>query len=168
VLGPAVSVAVEDAAGNLVTTDKSTVTLALATGPGTLGGTTTATVSNSLATFGNLLIQKAGTYTLSATDGSLSNATSASFTISPGAASQLVFSQQPTNVTPRTAISPAVTVAIEDAFSNIVTKDTASVSIALSANPGGAILNGTTWSMPATASPLLIAYPSTPQPLVTS
>ena len=60
---------VEDANGNLVTTDTSSVTIAIGTNPGsgTLGGTLTVAAVNGVATFSNLSINKAGTgYTLTA------------------------------------------------------------------------------------------------------
>ena len=72
-------VSVEDANGNVVTSDNSSVTVAIGTNPGggTLGGTLTVAAVNGVATFSNLSINKAGTgYTLTATDGSLSGATS--------------------------------------------------------------------------------------------
>jgi hypothetical protein len=82
---PAVTVRVLDAYGNLVTgdnTDQVTVALGSNPGGGTLGGTTTVTVSGGVATFGNLSINNAGTgYTLTAASGSLTGATSAGFNI---------------------------------------------------------------------------------------
>jgi hypothetical protein len=80
-IAPAVQVAVEDATGNTVTTATNPVTLALTSGTG-LGGTLTATPQNGVATFSNLTVSNAGTYTLSASSPSLTSATSASFTIS--------------------------------------------------------------------------------------
>jgi hypothetical protein len=79
---PAVTVAVQDAGGNTVTTDTSTVTLTLSSGT-FAGGSNTVSVAavNGVATFGNLVINAAGTYTLAASDGSLTAATSSSFTI---------------------------------------------------------------------------------------
>ena len=85
---PPVTVAVEDANGNVVTTDNSSVTLAIgsgSTGAGTLGGTLTVAAVNGVATFSNLSISAAGTYTLQATDTDngtvLTPTTSGSFTI---------------------------------------------------------------------------------------
>ena len=79
-------VAVQDANGNTVTTDTSSVTLALANNPGggTLSGTTTVAAVNGVATFSGLSIDKAGTgYTLAASDGTLTGATSSAFDIGP-------------------------------------------------------------------------------------
>jgi hypothetical protein len=88
VISPAVTVRVLDAYGNLVSSDSSDqVTLALGANPGggTLGGTTTVTVSGGVATFSNLIISKPGNgYTLIASSGSLTGATSAAFNIATG------------------------------------------------------------------------------------
>src|SRR5262249_49472392 len=63
-------------------TDQVTVALGNNPGSGTLSGTTTVTVSGGVATFSNLSINNAGTgYTLTATSGSLTGATSASFNV---------------------------------------------------------------------------------------
>ena len=84
---------VEDPFGNTVTSDTSTVTLTLAGGTFSGGSSTaTATASGGVATFAGLVIDKAGTYTLSASDGLLvSPSPSGTFTISPAAASQVAF-----------------------------------------------------------------------------
>ncbi len=84
-------VEVQDADGNRVTTDSSTVTLAIGTNPGggTLGGTVSKAAVAGVATFTDLSISAAGDgYTLVATDGALTSATSAAFNITanpPGA-----------------------------------------------------------------------------------
>jgi uncharacterized repeat protein (TIGR03803 family) len=135
-ISPAVTVAVEDQFGNVVTGNTSSVTLALASGPGTLGGTITVAAVNGVATFSNLTLDTAGTDTLSATDGALTIATSGSFTVTPAAANKLVFAQQPTNVAAGSAVSPAVTVSVEDQFGNVVTSNTSSVTVAVATGPG--------------------------------
>jgi len=65
----------------------------------TLSGTTAVSAVSGVATFSGLSINKSSAVTilLTATDGTL-NATSSPFTISVGAASQLVFTQQPSMV----------------------------------------------------------------------
>ena len=79
------TVLVEDAYGNLVSSDNTdTVTVAIGANPGSgvLSGTTTVTVSGGVATFSNLAISKIGTgYTLKASSGLLTGATSASFNV---------------------------------------------------------------------------------------
>ncbi len=70
-----------------------------------------------------------------------------SVTVSVGAAtaSKLMFGQQPTNTTAGAAISPAVTVTVEDQYGNVVTTDnTDVVTLSLGTNPGGATLSGNT------------------------
>jgi hypothetical protein len=83
-----VTVRVLDAYKNLVTSDSTDqVTVAIGTNPagGTLSGTLTVTVSGGVATFGDLSINNAGTgYTLTATSGSLTGATSSAFNVSAG------------------------------------------------------------------------------------
>ena len=56
------------------------VTLALVGGTG-LGGTLTVTPQNGVATFSNLSVSNAGSYTLSASSATLTSATSTGFTI---------------------------------------------------------------------------------------
>src|SRR6266513_2389015 len=80
-IGPAV--AIQDASGNTVTSSTSAVTVTLGTNPagGTLSGTTTVNAVNGVASLGGLAIDKAGTgYTLVASSGALTSATSATFT----------------------------------------------------------------------------------------
>ena len=79
---PAVSVAVTDSSGSTLPTNSSTVTLTLNGGTFSGGATTaTATAVNGVATFTNLVITAAGTYTLTATDGTLVKAVSDVFSI---------------------------------------------------------------------------------------
>jgi len=79
---PAVTVAIEDANGHLVDTDTSYVTIALGGSPSmALTGTLTVQAVGGIATFTDLSIADAGTYTLTASDGSLTSAASASFDI---------------------------------------------------------------------------------------
>jgi len=79
-ISPAVTVQVQDASGNVVATDSSTVAIAISSG-GNLTGTTSVAAVNGVATFSNLIPTAAGSFTLSATDGSLTGATSNSFTV---------------------------------------------------------------------------------------
>src|SRR5205823_2733581 len=112
-ISPAVTVQVQDQYGNTVTSSTASVTMAIANNPsgGTLGGTTTVSAVAGVATFSTLWIDKAGTgYRLGATSGTLTGATSNTFNITAGAATQLVFGQQPTNTVVFQSISPAVTV----------------------------------------------------------
>ena len=144
---PAVTVTIEDTNGNAVTTATNSVTVAIGTNPGSgsLSGTATVAAVNGVATFSNLSINKAGTgYTLGAAATGLTSAASAAFNITAGTAAKLAFVTQPSNTPPNAAITPAVTVAIEDSNGNTVTTSTASVSIAIATNPGSGTLGGTT------------------------
>ena len=141
---PAVTVSVEDSLGNVVPTATSQVTIAIGTNPsaGTLGGTLTVAAVNGVATFSSLNINKTGTgYTLMATATNLTAATSSAFNVNPGAASKLVFVQQPTNVVAGSAIAPAVTVSVEDSLGNLVTSATNSITLGIGTGTGP--LNGT-------------------------
>jgi hypothetical protein len=143
---PAVSVAIQDANGNLVTTATNSITVALAANPGggTLGGTRTVSAVGGVATFSTLTVDKAAAgYTLAASAAGLATATSGTFTVSPAAASQLAFVQQPTGAAAGAVIAPPVTVAVQDAFGNTVISSSASVTLALGTNPSGATLGGT-------------------------
>src|SRR5206468_591149 len=91
---------VEDASGNLVTTDNGRViTAARSAGTGTLQGTVTATTVNGIATFTNLSYNLAETITINFTASGLTSATSGNVVVSPATASQLVFSTQPSGRT---------------------------------------------------------------------
>ena len=143
-ISPAVTVRVLDAFDNL-TSSTADVTVAIGTSPGsgTLSGTTTVAAVSGVATFSNLSIDKAGTgYTFAASSVDLTGATSSAFNITAAAGAKLVFLQQPTNAVSQTAISPAVTVQILDAFDNLTTS-TANVTVAIGANPGSGTLSGT-------------------------
>ncbi len=87
VISPSPTVRIRDGAGNTVTTATSAVTLALAANPGgsTLGGTTTVNAVSGVATFGTLTLNRTGTgYTLAASSGALTGATSSAFNVTPG------------------------------------------------------------------------------------
>ena len=74
-------VSVEDGAGHVNTGYTGLVVLALASGTGTLGGTTSVNAVNGIATFSDLTLSPAGIYTIGATSDSLTPATSTSITV---------------------------------------------------------------------------------------
>lgn len=80
-----VQVEVQDGLGARVTSATNAITVALTdsanTEGGTLGGTLSANASSGIATFGNLSVNTAGSFTLDATATGLTGATSASFSI---------------------------------------------------------------------------------------
>jgi hypothetical protein len=147
-------VAVQDPFGNTVTTDTSSVTLAIGTNPG--GGTLTCTTnplaaSAGVASFAGCKIDKAGSgYSLTATDGSLTSATSSAFNVTVGPAAKLAFTQQPSSSTGGIAFTTQPKVAVQDAGGNTVTTDTSSVTLAIGTNPGGGTLTCTTNPLAAT------------------
>ena len=110
-IGPAVTVKVFDQFGNFASNDNSDkVTLAVASGPGGFasGSTTTVTVSGGIATFSNLILDTAGSYTLGeSAPGGITGPASASFTVVPAAANHLAFGVPPSVTTAGVAISPA-------------------------------------------------------------
>ncbi len=141
-ISPAVTVQVQDAAGNPITSSTANVTLAIQANPGagTLSGTTTVAAVGGLATFSNLSINKAGTgYTLRATSAAIQLADSSPFNITAAAASKLVFSAAPA-VTAGTAFS--LTVNSQDQFGNAspVVADTV---VDLSLTSGTGVFAGT-------------------------
>ena len=142
---PAVSVLAED--GSLLTSYTGLVTISLGTNPGggTLSGTTTVNAVNGVATFAGLSINKPGIgYSLIATSGNLPPATSAPFTIMSGPATQLAFSTQPGGAAANGALSPQPVVMVKDADGNTATAYNGQVTVAISGNPGGGALSGTT------------------------
>jgi len=143
-------VTVQDQNANTVTSNSSSVTLAITGGTGTSGATLSCTTnpvaaSSGVATFSGCAIDKSGTgYTLTATDGSLSSAASSSFTISVGPAAKLAFTQQPNGAVAATSFGTQPKVAVEDAGGNVVTTNSSSVTLAIGTNPGSGTLTCTT------------------------
>ena len=144
---PAVQVTAQDVFGNTDVSFLGAITIAIALNPGggVLAGTTIVAAFNGVATFPTLSIDKAGVgYQLSATVAGLTGATSAAFDIVPGAATQLVFTIQPSNTAAGAAITPAVQVRARDMFGNTDVSFVGAVTIAITVNPGGGVLSGTT------------------------
>jgi type II secretory pathway pseudopilin PulG len=140
VLSTQPAVTVEDAFGNVVTTDTSAVVLGIGTNPsgGTLNCTTDPVAAvGGLASFAGCKIDKAGTgYTLTATDGALTSITTSTFNVTVGAATQLSFTTQPGNGSSATILSTQPVVTVQDAGGNTVTSSSASVTLAISSGTG--------------------------------
>src|SRR6184192_3466872 len=144
-IAPAVKVAAQDALGNVVPSFTGSVTVALGSNPAgsTLSGTMTVAAVNGVATFVDLSLNKTSTgYWLTATG--LNTATSSSFNVTAGVATQLVFGTEPGTTVANHQITPAVKVRALDAFGNLATGFTDAVAVALGSNPGGSTLSGTT------------------------
>lgn len=147
VLSPAIQVTARDVQGNTATDFTGGVTVVLGINPGgtTLGGTKTVAAVAGIATFSDLHIDRsADGYTLQASAGPLPQTQSAAFNISPGPATRLVFTVQPSSSAAGAAISPVVAVQARDAFDNPVPGFADSVTLALATNPGSATLSGIT------------------------
>ena len=136
----------QDNAGHLAANNNSLVTLTLAGAPaGTLHGTTSVHAINGVATFSNLSITTAGTYTLTATDGSLSSAHSQSFTINPDATSaHLVLAQAPAkSVLVGKPLTP-INATLKDKFGNIIRNNQSAVTLSVAKGPTNGKLAGAT------------------------
>lgn len=141
-----VSVAIVSSSGSTITgaTNRVTVSLASNTGGGLLFGPTSVNAVNGVATFSNLAIDRAGSYTLLATANGLEGDVSASFTITPATARQLAFTvSPPASTLAGSAFSNTVTVAIQNASGGTVTNATNRVTLVIGRNIGGANLLGT-------------------------
>jgi hypothetical protein len=140
-------VTVQDAFGNPVPSDASSVTLAIGTNPssGALTCTTNPVAASAgVASFAGCKIDKAGNgYTLVATDGALTSATSNAFNVTVGAAAKLAFTQQPSSSTGGVAFPTQPKVTVQDAGGNTVASS-ASIALAIGTNPSGGALSGTT------------------------
>lgn len=132
----AVSVAVQDTYGNTVTTgagSTDTTVLTVASGPGAFTASSTSSVVavTGVATFSNVTLTTAGAYTLGAADSTrtLTTTASASFTISPAAASKLSFLQRPSDAFAGAAMTPGVTVQVQDTYGNSAATNGVSVTL---------------------------------------
>ena len=144
-IAPSITVRVEDGSGNPITGTK--VNLVISSGPtgGTLIGTLHATSQNGVATFSNVTIDEAGSYTLVAKHGATLSAASRTFAIRHIAASQLAFAQEPTGAMVSAAIAPPILVNVEDKFGNVVTSNNSLVTLKIKKGTGpvGAFIGGT-------------------------
>lgn len=145
---PAIKVQVQDAAGALVATSTQQIALSIGTNPssGSLSGTVTQNAVNGEATFNNISINNVGagyTLTAGAPGTTLTGATSTTFNVTPGVATKLGFVLQPTHVPSGQTITPAVTVAVQDANGNTVTTHP-QTSVALTLSGCSSTLGGST------------------------
>jgi hypothetical protein len=138
-----VTVAVEDAAGAVVSTATNSITLTIASGPpgATIGGTSTVSARNGFATFTDLTMTAAGSgYVLAASSPTISRDVSASFTITPAIPSGLAFITEPRDVTAGEGQTVAVSAA--DRFGNRVQQSGIPITLAIAAGLSGPF-NGT-------------------------
>ena len=158
------SVYVEDAYGNLVTTNTgATDTINLTANTGTINAGNSVAAIGGVATFSTTAIDLVGSYTITAADGTagdtgFTTVTSTTPTvISPAGASQVGFvTQPPTTGTAGTALT-TFTVDIEDAYGNRITSGTGSNDTITLTPSSGSITAGAS----ATASLGLATFSST-------
>lgn len=146
-ISPPVAVAVQSATGAPVPVAGTPVIISIGANPGsgTLSGTRTAlTDSRGVATFADLSIDKSGVgYTLTATSSGLTSATSSTFAVAVGPATQLAFTTSPGDSFAGWAFYSQPVVAIEDAGGNVVTTRTDSVQLVITGAAAGAKLSCT-------------------------
>jgi hypothetical protein len=142
VITPPVTVKLEDAFGNDVTSSGTQVTMALTSGTGTLSGTLAHSTSSGVVTFSDLSINLVGTKRLTASAGTLTPAVSDPFEISAGLPKTLVFLQQPTDAVAGSPIAPPVTVQVHDLLGNDVPVSGVSITVGILSGTG--TLNGLT------------------------
>jgi len=139
------ALAIRDSAGNNVTSWPNAVTVAIQTGAGgTLGGTTSVTPVNGVATFSGLSLGGlVGTnYVLRFSSGPPAIALTVdtgNMTVTPGTATQLVLTTAPVASASGAALATQPVVAIKDAQGNTVTTATGAVTVAIQSGTGGTL-----------------------------
>jgi hypothetical protein len=142
-IGFGLSVTALDPYGNVDTNLARGLTAALAANPGgaTLGGTLTLSAQNGVTTFSGLTLDKAGAgYTLQITGSGLTGATTSAIEVVT--ATQLAITAEPSAAVLAGSAFRIVATA-EDQYGDAIPNYAASVTVSLSANPGGATLGGT-------------------------
>lgn len=146
---PKLKVAVEDQYGRVEICDNSDVTIQVYSysssgGPPTLYGTLTEQAMHGVASFKNLSLDTAGSYTLGAydlSDGLDIQFQSNNFTITPAAAASTLFIEWPPNdATPGQRFT--VEVELFDQYGNVATNDDSYVSLSLLSGPKHGVLRG--------------------------
>lgn len=92
------TVQVRDGSGNLLTGDTRAVSVSIASGTGTLSGTTTVNAVNGVATFSNLALTGSGNHTLRFTASGASEAISTSFGVVAPTTMRMLVGAAPTQV----------------------------------------------------------------------
>ena len=131
-----------DADHTICTDDNYDVTISIASGAATIySGTLTENfLHTGKATFDNIVIRTAGTYTFRATCPAALTELSGSFVVSPAAAASLAFTTQPVGSIEGT-IMPTVVVTAHDAFGNVAAGFGSPVTMSKWSGPG--TLSGT-------------------------
>lgn len=142
--GFGITVAAEDLFGNRDTAYAGNVSASILVNPGgsTLGGATTVSALNGIASFTNLSLDIAATgYALQMSSIGLSRSSTQSFTVIAGQASHLIVQAQPPMVV-TAGNAFGLDIAAEDSFGNLATAYTGSVALTLATNPGNTTLGG--------------------------
>src|SRR5207237_6080185 len=139
-------VRIEDAFGNLISSDNiSVVTAARSTGSGTLQGTVTATAASGVATFTNISHQLANIITVCFSNSSLVGTVSSNIVINPASATRLGFTTQPGSAVAGSVFGVQPVVNSQDQFGNNSTIGLSSNRIVtLTLTSGTGPLQGTT------------------------
>ncbi len=138
------SVTVENASGNTVSSFNGPLMIALVTVPhdASLGGTVIVNATNGVATFSNLIIDSAGSgYTLAVAGGGMVPVIATPVTVVPAAACRLVNIYQPSGSIVAGA-GFVLAAAVEDIYGNLETSYNAGVTLTLANNPAGGVLSG--------------------------
>src|SRR5262249_975853 len=107
----ALKASIEDVYGNVVTNSSGTVSVAFANNPSaaTLGGTRSVTVSQGMAGFTNVTLNKIGPgYTLRASSGGLTSATSNPINVTKNGQAASALATPTTTSTPNSLLAPLV------------------------------------------------------------
>ena len=142
-----VTVVVKDPYDNTITDYQGTLRLTSSDSRAILAGDYTFVPADlGRRIFSGIVLETAGSQTVSATDtatGSVTG-TSGSIAVEPDAPQGLAVTQQPGSTGAGELIAPALTVRVVDRFNNLVVSSQAEVTVVISANPGGGTLAGTT------------------------
>lgn len=128
-------IAIEDSGGNLITSNTSVVTATFTSG-GVSITNNLATASSGLATFSGLTLNAlAGPYTITFTDGSLTAAVSGTIQVSPGTASKLTITTQPSaSVASGSPLPVQPVVKITDSGGNVITSNYTTVTASITSS----------------------------------
>jgi hypothetical protein len=136
-------VAVQNALGKTIKSSALvTLTITTQSGAALSCASNPVTAVSGIAQFSGCQIDRAGSYTLTATSPGLASATSTSVIVSVGNPVRLAFTSSPGKTTRSAAFANQPVVVAQDAGGNLVTTSSASVTLALT-TPGGAKLTCT-------------------------
>gem|GEM_PF-3968873 len=149
--GTAPRVSLRRANNSLCTTNNAPVSIAISTDnslqqDATITGTSSLTPSGGYAQFSAAGMTRAGVgFTIKATQGGVSSANSSAFTVTTGASTQLVYSQQPLSTSSYVTMSPNPQLRTADIYGNYTNVSGVSVTLTLrlAAGGGGTGLTGT-------------------------